>query len=232
MDNDPEHTSKSTMDTLKRTQEEENPSKKNLKTVGCYKKRSRLKVLLRDCYVCLFTLYQRLQLLHNTCRPQKFSEDSAIFGCIRKGDEDESRARADAFVTWCEQNYLQVTVATTKELVVDLRKTTDYAQDLLSLWWSVLFSRVNALVPTVKGRSLTCTFITQHRERVVGMLTPGVSTSAVACEVNVHCSITSRLQRCTREFGSASNRPHNHTSPGPRWSETSRPHSCCNSQLE
>lgn len=75
-------------------------------------------------------------------------------------------------------------------------------------------------------------YILQHRERVVGMLTPGMSTSAVACEVNVHCSITSRLQRCTREFGSVSNRPHNHTSPGLRWSETSRPHSCCNSQLE
>lgn len=136
------------MDHLKRTQEEENPSNKNLKTVGCYKKCSRLKVLLRDCYVCLFTLYQRLQLLHNTCRPQKFSEDSAIFGCIRKGDEDEYRASLDTFVTWCEQNYLQVTVATTKELAVDLRRsypcfhsgsapgppewrTTDYAQDLL-----------------------------------------------------------------------------------------------------
>lgn len=75
MDNDPEHTSKSTMDHLKRTQEDENPSKKNLKTVGCSKKHSRLKVLLRDCYVYLFTLYQRLQLLHKTCRPQKFSED-------------------------------------------------------------------------------------------------------------------------------------------------------------
>ncbi|KAL0159677.1 hypothetical protein M9458_043402 [Cirrhinus mrigala] len=47
------------------------------------------------------------------------------------------------------------------------------------------------------------------RERVIGMLTAGMSTRAVACELNVHFSIISRLQRRFREFGSTSNRPHN-----------------------
>ncbi len=48
------------------------------------------------------------------------------------------------------------------------------------------------------------------RERAIGMLTAGMSTRAVARELNVHFSTISRLQRRFREFGSTSNRPHNH----------------------
>ncbi len=47
------------------------------------------------------------------------------------------------------------------------------------------------------------------RERAIGMLTAGMSTRAVAREMNVHFSTISRLQRRFREFGSTSNRPHN-----------------------
>ncbi len=47
------------------------------------------------------------------------------------------------------------------------------------------------------------------REHVIGMLTAGMSTRAVAREFNVHFSTISRLQRCFREFGCTSNRPHN-----------------------
>ncbi len=47
------------------------------------------------------------------------------------------------------------------------------------------------------------------RERATGMLTAGMSTRAVARELNVHFSTISRLQRRFREFGSTSNRPHN-----------------------
>ncbi len=47
------------------------------------------------------------------------------------------------------------------------------------------------------------------RERAIGMLTAGMSTRAAACELNVHFSTISRLQRRFREFGSTSNRPHN-----------------------
>ncbi len=43
------------------------------------------------------------------------------------------------------------------------------------------------------------------RERAIGMLTAGMSTRAVARELNVHFSTISRLQRRFREFGSTSN---------------------------
>lgn len=47
------------------------------------------------------------------------------------------------------------------------------------------------------------------RECAVDMLTAGMSTRAVARELNVHSSTISRLQRHFREFGSTSNRPQN-----------------------
>ncbi len=47
------------------------------------------------------------------------------------------------------------------------------------------------------------------REHAIGMLTAGMSTRAVARELNVNFSTISRIQRRFREFGSTSNRPHN-----------------------
>ncbi|KAL0170065.1 hypothetical protein M9458_034661, partial [Cirrhinus mrigala] len=47
------------------------------------------------------------------------------------------------------------------------------------------------------------------KERAIGMLTAGMSTRAVARELNVHFTTISRLQKRFREFGSTSNRPHN-----------------------
>ncbi len=49
------------------------------------------------------------------------------------------------------------------------------------------------------------------RESATGMLTAGMSTRAVARELNVHFSTISRLQRLFREFGSTFNRPQNHS---------------------
>ncbi|KAI4880740.1 hypothetical protein NFI96_009419 [Prochilodus magdalenae] len=53
---------------------------------------------------------------------QKFSDDSAVVGCISWGDEDEYRATVNDFVAWCELNHLQLNVTKTKKLVVDLRR--------------------------------------------------------------------------------------------------------------
>ena len=46
-------------------------------------------------------------------------------GCISKGDETEYRAVLDNFVTWSEQNHLNLNVTNTKELVRDLRRTRE-----------------------------------------------------------------------------------------------------------
>ncbi len=47
------------------------------------------------------------------------------------------------------------------------------------------------------------------RERAIGMQTAGMSTRAVAHELNFNFSTISRLQNQFREFGSTSNRPQN-----------------------
>ncbi len=48
------------------------------------------------------------------------------------------------------------------------------------------------------------------REHAIGMLTGGVSSRGVCCELNVLFATISCLQCCFREFGSTSNQPHNH----------------------
>ncbi len=47
------------------------------------------------------------------------------------------------------------------------------------------------------------------REHAIGMLTAGMSTRAVARELNFHLSTINRLQRRFREFDSTSNQTHN-----------------------
>ncbi|KAI2649597.1 RNA-directed DNA polymerase from mobile element jockey [Labeo rohita] len=72
----------------------------------------------------LFTLYTTdFDYRTETCHLQKFSDDSAVVGCITGGDEREYRAVVDNFVTWSESNHLLLNVTKTKELVVDLRRT-------------------------------------------------------------------------------------------------------------
>lgn len=70
-----------------------------------------------------FTLYTTdFNYCTETCHLQKFSDDSAVVGCITGDDESEYRAVVDNFVTWSESNHLQLNVTKTKELVVDLRR--------------------------------------------------------------------------------------------------------------
>ena len=72
----------------------------------------------------LFTLYTS-DFTCNTesCHIQKFSDDSAIVGCIRDGQECEYRSLVDNFVQWCRNNHLQLNATKTKEMVVDFRRS-------------------------------------------------------------------------------------------------------------
>ncbi|KAJ0022229.1 hypothetical protein NQD34_009719 [Periophthalmus magnuspinnatus] len=68
----------------------------------------------------LFTLYTA-DFRHNTdsCVLQKFSDDSAIIGLIKDGDDVEYRGLTQDFVCWCQQNHLIINAGKTKEMVVD-----------------------------------------------------------------------------------------------------------------
>ncbi len=87
----------------------------------------------------------------------------------------------------------------------------------ISRYWldSLIITQVCLRLATLKGLSKMCSFITKQqmsqilRERAIGVLTAGMSTRAVAHELNVNFSTISHLQRRFREFGSTSNWPLN-----------------------
>ena len=71
----------------------------------------------------LFTLYTS-DFQHNSglCHVQKYSDDTAIVGCIKDGKEGEYRSLVEDFVRWCRSNHLQLNSSKTKEMVVDFRR--------------------------------------------------------------------------------------------------------------
>ena len=72
----------------------------------------------------LFILYTSdLKYITEGCHLQKFSDDSAIVGCVRNWDEAEHRRVVGSFVNCRELNQLQRNISKTKEMVVDLRRT-------------------------------------------------------------------------------------------------------------
>ncbi|KAG5274935.1 hypothetical protein AALO_G00141800 [Alosa alosa] len=92
----------------------------------------RLKNCLSDTVICstgapqgtvlspvLFTLYTSDFCYTESCHMQKFSDDTAIVGCIRNGQEEEYRSLVEDFVQWCKLNHLQLNTSKTKEMVVD-----------------------------------------------------------------------------------------------------------------
>ncbi|KAM6989287.1 uncharacterized protein LKV04_008968 [Tautogolabrus adspersus] len=53
---------------------------------------------------------------------QKFSDDTAIVGCVSKGSDQEYRQVITDFVDWSELNHLQLNASKTKEMVIDFRR--------------------------------------------------------------------------------------------------------------
>ncbi|KAI3354692.1 hypothetical protein L3Q82_019183 [Scortum barcoo] len=53
---------------------------------------------------------------------RKFSDDTAIVGCVSEGNDCEYRKVIMDFVDWCELNHLQVNASKTKEMVIDFSR--------------------------------------------------------------------------------------------------------------
>ncbi|XP_076869940.1 uncharacterized protein LOC143521209 [Brachyhypopomus gauderio] len=55
----------------------------------------------------LFTLYTSdFKYDSESCHMQKFSDDTAIVGCVSNGQEMEYRSLIEDFVVWCKANHL------------------------------------------------------------------------------------------------------------------------------
>ena len=57
------------------------------------------------------------------CRILKYADDTVIIGNVVNNDESVYRTQVDDFVKWCDNNYLDLNVTKTKEMIIDFRKS-------------------------------------------------------------------------------------------------------------
>ncbi len=71
----------------------------------------------------LFTIYTNdCQSNHRNVTIMKYADDTAIIGKISNGDENNFLSQVNHFVLWSDQNYLNLNVLKTKEMIIDFRK--------------------------------------------------------------------------------------------------------------
>ena len=71
----------------------------------------------------LFTLYTAdCRNTHDECQTDKFADDIAQIGQITDDDDRHYFQAFTDFVQWCDDNFLELNVANTKEMIVDFRK--------------------------------------------------------------------------------------------------------------
>ncbi|XP_041939761.1 uncharacterized protein LOC121700690 [Alosa sapidissima] len=63
-------------------------------------------------------------------RGGKYSDDSAVVGCVKDGEDTEYRELVNSFVAWCGNNHLLLNVAKTKEMQQNWKNTvyTKYSE--------------------------------------------------------------------------------------------------------
>ena len=71
----------------------------------------------------LFSLYTSdFRYNSDHCHIQRFSDNTAIIGCVSDGNNQEYRGPISDFVDWSETNALQINASKTKETVVNFRR--------------------------------------------------------------------------------------------------------------
>ena len=71
----------------------------------------------------LFSLYTAdCRNTHESCPIVKFADDTGLTGLITDDDDNNYRQEIDSFVEWCDDNYLELNVSKTNEMIIDFRK--------------------------------------------------------------------------------------------------------------
>ncbi|KAI4899206.1 hypothetical protein NFI96_030735, partial [Prochilodus magdalenae] len=79
----------------------------------------------------LFTLYTSdFKYNSELCHMQKFSDDTAVVGCVRNGQEREYRSLVEDFVEWCTTNHLKLNITKTNEMCIDFRRSRPSQQPI------------------------------------------------------------------------------------------------------
>ena len=72
----------------------------------------------------LFTLYTSdVRSANNSCALVKFADDTALLGLIENDDDDAYLDQIIHFTKYCDDNFLELNVNKTKEMVIDFRKS-------------------------------------------------------------------------------------------------------------
>ena len=72
----------------------------------------------------LFTVYTAdCRSLVEECPLIKFADDTVMAGLIDKDDDSAFRSQLTSFVDYCDQNFLELNVSKTKEMIIDFRKS-------------------------------------------------------------------------------------------------------------
>ncbi|XP_070175981.1 uncharacterized protein [Littorina saxatilis] len=58
----------------------------------------------------------------DSCPITKFADDTGLTGLLTVDDDSDYRQEVDRFVGWCENNYLELNVGKTKEMIMDNRR--------------------------------------------------------------------------------------------------------------
>jgi len=65
------------------------------------------------------------------CNVVKYADDTAIVGKIIDDKHNDYLDQVDDFIVWCDQNYLNLNVKKTKEMVLDFRKNRSVVPELV-----------------------------------------------------------------------------------------------------
>ena len=72
----------------------------------------------------LFTLYTSdARSTNSNCTLVKFADDTALLGLIKNDDDTAYLDQINHFTNYCDQNFLELNVNKTKEMVIDFRKS-------------------------------------------------------------------------------------------------------------
>ena len=72
----------------------------------------------------LFSLYTAdCRTTHVDCALDKYADDTALTGQITDDDDTTYLQEINRFVQWCDENYLELNVNKTKEMIIDFRRT-------------------------------------------------------------------------------------------------------------
>ena len=63
-----------------------------------------------------------MRSIYDNCKIIKYADDTAVIGLVSNNDENKYRSTINYIMEWCDDNYLDLNVSKTKEIIFDFRK--------------------------------------------------------------------------------------------------------------